>query len=405
MRILWLTRTHPLPAFRGDLLYSSRLIEALAQAGSTVTVVGQSLDNSDLADGQDVRSQVEHGVTWQIVRRGRINRVWSLLHRLPGDAFRTATKEFRAELTRQFHSRRWDAIVLDHVGMGWALDPLHRLMRESGRPTPLVYSSQDHEMSVKPQVAAVQQGHPIYKTALRYDARKFAHLERRMVAECALVTTITEEDLRLFKQDYPDKRVVCLPPGYDGATVAERTIGPDVPRRCIIFGSLVWIAKKQSILDFFRHADPIFGPAGIGVDVIGTIEPDFAKALAAATTCGRVIGRVENVTPHFAEARVGIMPDRVGGGFKLKNLDYIFHRLPLATMAGQSMGLPLEAGRDFIVEDDYGRLARSVVAVIDDFDRLNAMQRSAFERCAGKFDWAVRGVELRDEIAAIAAAG
>jgi hypothetical protein len=68
-------------------------------------------------------------------------------------------------------------------------------------------------------------------------------------------------------------------------------------------------------------------------------------------------------------------------------------------MAGQTMGLPLVAGDDMVVADTYADLTRRIVGLIDDFDRLNAMQDAAFTKCADRFDWAGRGRQFRDELA------
>ena len=40
------------------------------------------------------------------------------------------------------------------------------------------------------------------------------------------------------------------------------------------------------------------------------------------------------------------MPEELGGGFKLKALDYVFHGLPLAILDDSAAGLPLDAGAD-----------------------------------------------------------
>jgi hypothetical protein len=38
--------------------------------------------------------------------------------------------------------------------------------------------------------------------------------------------------------------------------------------------------------------------------------------------------------------------------------------------------------------------ARSVAAVIDDVERLNSLQRAAYEKCDSGFDWSDRGRTL-----------
>jgi glycosyltransferase involved in cell wall biosynthesis len=394
MRCLWLTREFPKPTVRGDLLYARNLIENLAGAGAAVTALALSQTPDDVPAGQDVCTRAEDGVEWRVIRRQPVNRVWSLLSRLPGDAYRNGTKEYRRELDRQLDAEPWDAVIINHVGMGWAFAPVLQWQRTNGRRVPIVYVSHNHEMSLKMEVAASHRGSAAFKAVLKHDARKFVRLERFMIENSALMTTITEADRDLYRRDFREKPILCLLPGYDGAIVPERTITAAVPRTCIIFGSINWIAKKQNMMDFLRCAEPIFTKAGIRVDIVGNVDADFARDAAAVASCCRFVGRVDDVSPYFAEARVGIMADRVGGGFKHKNLQYIFHRVPLVTMTGQAHGLALDEGDDLIVAETLEDLALKVVALIDDFERLNALQNRAFAKCQGHFEWPVRGAQL-----------
>jgi glycosyltransferase involved in cell wall biosynthesis len=390
MQCLWLTREFPDPPTRGDLLYTHHLVRSLAAAGAALTVL--CLDRSDAAAA---RTPPDAPIAWRRLPRRDVRRVWSLASTLPSDSYRTATVDFRRELDRLLSERRWDAVILDHIATGWALEPLLRWRRRTGTTLPLVYVSANHETSLKAEVADSQRGSTLYKNVLRYDAYKFARLERRIVEAASLVTAITEEDAALYRRDFPHRRIHPLPPGYDGTVVATRTIGPDVPRRCIHFGSLDWIAKKQSMRDFIAVADDTFATAGIGLDVVGTIAPDFESVFESCRSV-RLVGRVPDGAPHLAAARIGLMIDRVGGGFKLKHLDYIFHRLPTVSMRGQTHGLDLRDDLEIKIADDYPAMVDWVRAHIDDFDKLNDMQNRAFERARERFDWGKRGRELYD---------
>ena len=83
-----------------------------------------------------------------------------------------------------------------------------------------------------------------------------------------------------------------------------------------------------------------------------------------------------------------------GGGFKLKTLDYIFNRVPIAAMKGSMAGLPLTPGLHYLSFDSMWKLAQGIVAVIDDIARLNSMQQAAYEQCDTGFDWSDRGRTL-----------
>jgi glycosyltransferase involved in cell wall biosynthesis len=395
MQCLWLTREFPDPPNRGDLVYTYHLVRSLAAAGAELTVL--CLDRPEAVAA---RTAPDAPIEWRRLPRRHVRRVWSLATALPSDSYRTATVDFRRELERLLAERRWDAVILDHIATGWALEPVLRWRRRTGAALPIVYVSANHESSLKTEVAASQRGSTLYKSVLRYDAYKFARLEGRIVDAASLVTAITEEDAALYRHDFPHRRVHPLPPGYDGGIVPARSIGPDVPRRCVHFGSLDWIAKKQNMRDFIAVADDAFAAADIGLDIVGTVAPDFETVFAGCRSV-RLVGRVPDGAPHLAAARIGLMIDRVGGGFKLKHLDYVFHRLPTVSMRGQTHGLNLDDDTEIKIADDYAAMVDWVKTHIDDFDTLNDMQNRAFEKARARFDWSKRGREFYDLLAEV----
>jgi hypothetical protein len=95
---------------------------------------------------------------------------------------------------------------------------------------------------------------------------------------------------------------------------------------------------------------------------------------------------------------MGLVVEETGGGFKLKTLDYVFNRMPIAAIRGSMAGLPLVAGLHYLSFESMRELAQGVVAAIDDIERLNSLQQAAYEKCDTAFDWRDRGRTLSDGI-------
>jgi len=55
------------------------------------------------------------------------------------------------------------------------------------------------------------------------------------------------------------------------------------------------------------------------------------------------------------------------------------------------VGLSLTQGLDYLCFESMRELAQGVAAVIDDIERLNSLQQSAYEKCDTAFDWSDRG--------------
>jgi len=303
-------------------------------------------------------------------------------------------------LALALRERPWDAVVFDSICAGWALPAVLRYQAEGGRRAKLVYLAHNHEITVARRIADAARGpRRLYK---QWDRFRVARFERRLMAECDLVTSNTPQDAHTFGVEAAPTPVILLPPGYRGNLVEQRTIDAAVPRRAIIVGSFDWPPKRISLERFLTDAVPILAAAGIDLQLVGETEPGYLAQLRQRFPSVRFEGRVDDVRPYMANARIALVPDELGG-FKLKGLDYVFNRMPILAMRIALPGMPLVDGQSIGLFDSHRPLAEGVVALIDDFETLNRRQQAAFEACSMRFDWQRIGRHLIDSIARLGA--
>jgi glycosyltransferase involved in cell wall biosynthesis len=394
MQCLWLTVTDPDPRHNGQMLYSGGLIDAMADVGVEVDVLCLTRSEARRRSGMQ-----EGRVRWWVADDHPLSRWASLVSPLPNIARRTRTPAMERMLVDLLGRKDWDSIVLDSISLGWALAPVLRRYPDPARRPKLIYVSHNHEESTRAQIAANHQT-PLKRQVLWLDACKASRLERDVVDAVDIVTAITGEDCRLYRQRRPDKPVEVLPPGYCGRRIADRRITASLPLRAIVVGSFDWVAKRMNLEEFVSVADPIFAAAGAELQVIGSAEQSFLDRLRRRTKATTFTGPVESVTSYMDQARLAIVPERTGGGFKLKVLDYVFNRTPILALSGSVAGVPLRDTESILLYPDHETLARGVLRVIDDLDLLNRLQDSAYAACSEKFDWASRGRQLLSAIAA-----
>lgn len=394
MRCLWLTWANPEPRHSGQFLYTGGMIEAVAGAGAAVEVLGLARPGDEASPGSS-----DGTVRWWLAKHESRPGWASLLSLLPRIAHRSGTRALRGMLDGLL-DEQWDIIVLDGISAGWALNQILRRYRGQARRPKLVYVSHNHEESLRPQVAR-EQANLLKRLVLRLDAAKVGILERAMVDAADLVTAITEEDRQLYLRRCPTCRVEVVTPGYDGPRTDQREITASLPRRAIIVGSFDWIAKRMNLEEFVAVADPLFAAQGAELQVVGSADEAFLRRLRRKAVATRFTGRVEDVDPYMQQARVALVPERHGGGFKLKVLDYVFNRMPILALDGSVAGMPLQQEDSILYYPDYEALARGVLRVIDDCERLNHLQDRAFATCRNAFDWASRGRQLMSAVAAL----
>ena len=386
MRCLWLARSLPFPQDSGDRIYSAQLARSLALAGAEVDFVGHR------SDGPDARPPADWPVRWHAIDGG-CRPSWRALASLqPMNGAIHDTAAYRMRLDEML-SWRWDAVVIDTYGMGWALGQVKRRLQQRARPPALVHISHNHEATLWRGMVREFHGSPLRKLALWQNMLKVERTERRLAREADLVSCITPEDSRAFEASAGVTPALVLTPGYSGAQALPRAITAATPRRVVLMGSFRWVAKQENLKALAQHADAAFRENGIGLDVIGDVPAELREQLARFTSVA-VHGFVDDVGPYFRNARMALVPEVIGGGFKLKFLDYVFGRMPVVTLNDAAAGVPAAVRNAMLGCADLDALVRTVVERIDDLPTLARLQRDALSAARTAFDWSDRGRAL-----------
>jgi glycosyltransferase involved in cell wall biosynthesis len=378
----------PVSPDAGDLAYTFHLLSNLSRAGVRLTVLAMRRTS------ERARTAEVNGIEWVIVPweaagklgRGAAHR--SLFSPLPNVAKQYHTPSFRRALRKQM-ARGWDAIAVDHLGMGWVW-PSVQAYRRRNAGVVSVFIAHGYESDFRRAMAQNFNGPIFHKLALRLDAVKAGWLERVISRSATLFSAITSEDRNRFG-NLPNS--IVLTPGYAGVPADARAITATTPRRVVLFGSALWLAKQMNLIEFVEAADELFARRQIELWVVGRVSDHMQGRKVRAT---RFLGFLEDPQPIFRTARMGIVPERTGGGFKLKTLDYIFNRIPIAALNGSTAGLPLMPGLHYLSFPSVSELAQGVAVAIDNIELLNNLQETAYAECRTRFDWADRGRALAD---------
>ena len=394
-RYLWLTRFFPYPTHAGDRIYSARLIEALADQDCQITV----FVNEGGRDAALLPALLPTGsarrVEWITCPPGGGSRMERYpFSRLPRHALRFSAPGPRQILRSVLARQNWDAVLIDYVTMGWTLPLLKATLRRTGVRPMLVYVAHNHEASVRQMAYHHSHAALPLRLAQRIDGGRIAALERRLLATVDCVTVNTAADLALFETDAPQQRYQILVPGYDGPQLAERTLTAETPRRVVVVGSFDWIVKQQNLIEFLEAASPL-AHHGIGIDIVGSGPTDLLDKWRHRFPYATIHGRVEAVEPYLQGARLSVVPERTGGGFKHKVLNAVFQRSPVFGIAGSITQVPLVEGQSVRLFADFASLVDGIIREIDTLDGLNALQAAAYAACRDQFHWRDRGESLR----------
>lgn len=360
-----------------------------------MTFVG--LASSAAASSPQLAEAFENRIEWSIVPGRPNSTARALASLLPLVAARFGTRDYAQHLQAMLREGDFDVVILDQYAMVWAIGCLQKCEGNGARPL-IAYIAHNFETKLSADTARDFRGNLFRKVALHANAWKIAHAENSLARVADIIVTLTVEDANSLASLSPSSTKLVLAPGYNGPSAPDRQIVRATPRRVVIVGAFRWTPKEMNLSAFLETADPIFENAGIGVDVVGEVPDSLRKVWEPKVKATRFVGFVDNLGEFLGARRMGLVIEQTGGGFKLKTLDYIFNRLPIAAVKDSMAGLPLTPGLDYLSFESMLELAKGVAAVIDDAGRLNSMQQAAYERCKAGFDWGDRGRILRDAV-------
>jgi polysaccharide biosynthesis protein PslH len=379
MRLVWALRYVPLPSrVGGDALYSRKLVEHTS-----------AYAHVDALAFETPGGILDHpGLTWHLVPQRPHSNLRSLLAPVPNIAYRHRQPAYLNRLADL--ARGADAVIIDHIGLHWAVGDLRA--RLGPACPPLVVVNHNHEASLRPGMARGTRN-PVMAAVMRFDTSKAVRLEAHANRAADGLTAITPLDEEAFAADAPGVPTLLLMPGYDGPRLPQRTIDASVPERLCIVGGRITFYKKL-VLDMILEA---LHAAGIQkryiVDVVGG-GIDDVEAARKKYPGVNFLGFVDDLAEYSRGVRLALIPDEVGGGFKLRALTHVFLRTPMLALKRALQGMTLREDTDFIAVETIPQMIERIPHAMADVTRLDTIQRTAFDHCEGRFEWTDRGAAV-----------
>jgi polysaccharide biosynthesis protein PslH len=246
----------------------------------------------------------------------------------------------------------------------------------------ICYVAHNAEGKIRPQIAN-SFGNPLRQAVMRLDAEKYRRLENRILKVANAVICITDADAGYFRRLIENVHVV--PPIYLGKVSSSRVINSDCPRSLLLLGAFEWIAKQKNLELIVDALLPALKRHGITLNVVGTVPQTMKDRYAHHGPNLSFHGPVADISTFVSSARGGLVPELLGGGFKLKVMDYAFERLPIFGLKEALAGTTPEEQSAMFLANDLGDLANSITRNIDDLDSLNRNQQALFRLFSDRF--------------------
>lgn len=280
------------------------------------------------------------------------------------------------------------AAVEAHLAKGpvdlWQVEWLGYLHAVAGLPGCKVLTAHNVESLIWRRYAETEAA-TLKRAFVREQWRKMVAYERQAFQSVDRVVTVSDEDARCARDLYGKIAASRVDNGVDADFFSG--IEADLSSRQILFlGALDWRPNLDAVEIMIREVMPqvLAAAPNASLCVVGRSPPAWLADLIARSPGITLNANVPDVRPFMAQSAMMAVPLRIGGGSRLKIIEALAARLPVASSAIGAEGLHLEAGVDFDLADTPAEMARAILK------RLNApapVSAETLAKIVGTYDW------------------
>jgi len=161
-----------------------------------------------------------------------------------------------------------------------------------------------------------------------------------------------------------------------------------------IENSVLWLGhmdvhtNRDAVLYFWREICPLIRQRKPNATIIfvGTAPPREIADAAAGDPRVKVTGFVDDIRTYVDEARVVVVPIRIGSGTRLKILDTMAMGKAIVSTSVGCEGIDVTDGENILVGDTPQAFAEKVILALTNEDVRNRLQANA-RAFVKKYDW------------------
>jgi sugar transferase (PEP-CTERM/EpsH1 system associated) len=219
---------------------------------------------------------------------------------------------------------------------------------------------------------SVQAGRPI-RWIYALEARRLGRHERRAAQWFDSTLLVAHQETALLKSMAPESesRIQTVPNGVDLQFFDPRLALPnpfpgDAPPILVFVGRMDYPPNEDAAAWFARAVLPMIAACQPAVRfwIVGA-NPSVRVRRLAGLPGVSVTGRVHDVRPYLAHARVAVVPLRLAFGVQNKVLEAMAMGCPVVATTAATRALSIRPGRDALVADTPAEFADAVALALN----------------------------------------
>jgi glycosyltransferase involved in cell wall biosynthesis len=390
MNVLFLARWFPYPANHGAKIRTFNVIKQLASRHS-VTLIAFS-DAETTADHIDAMRRWTpriESVPYRAFRPGGARALAGFFGRRPRSITDTHSAEVEARVRKLAVETQFDVVVasgLDMALYALAVPGVPRLLEE------IEIGNIQNLMLSEPRVIAR------WRKAQTW--QKWRRFTVEMLTQFQAATAVSETEQALIRNaaltlaPRAASRIHVLTNGADLKQLTGH-FADAIPNRIVYSGALTYYVNYDAMQWFLGDIWPLVragrpdaeihmcgGQRGVDMDALP--KPDGA----------RHVGYLADIRPFVQSGAVLVVPERLGGGTRIKVLEAMALGTPVVANSNSINGLHVTPGENVLVGDTPRQIADALIRVMEDASlraKLSAQGRALIEE---RYSWEVVGARL-----------
>lgn len=385
MRLLFLSRWFPFPPDNGSKVRIYQLIKELSRRNEVwlVSFCEEPIDDSRIAGMRALCKRVEV-VQYRRYNPGSLKAFAGFFSNKPRSEIDTYSPEFAEKVQCMAGEVKFDCVIasqFDTAAYALLVKDVPRVLEEI-------------EIGIYAEQARRAQG-IVNKARKQMMWSKWRSYMRDMLAQFDGCTVVSKPEIEPIKAAAPGfDRITLIPNGADLERLTG-DFGAPQPDTLVYTGALTYYVNFDAMKFFIGEVLPRVQAARPDVKLLMAGKTDGVPLHELPKNdAARCVGYISDIRKFVASGWVSVVPERVGGGTRIKLLESLALGTPVVATAWAANGIDAENGRELLYSDDSARLAEQVIEVLSSAQLRDSLSRNGRAFIERRHDWRVIGEQL-----------
>ncbi len=383
MNILQLIPRMPYPLTDGGAIGIYNITKSLSELGHEITLVTYPLDDATATkEGVNALSKFAKvemvskplPPRWKVLLRTVFRGAYPIERRMMPEMFTLLRKIVERE--------KFNIVHVDHSHMGkyglW-------LKREFGLP--IVLREHNFEALIYERFARTEPN--LLKCLVaKIHGRRLKREEIKFLKNFDAIAAITKEDSERMREVAPKAKISIIPAGVDTTYFQPSTL-PEDANQILWIGSLGWDPNYDAVRFFLTSIFPLILKSNpeAKFDVVGSESHRVAKLAERFGDKVRLLGQVPDVRDYLAHSAVLVVPLRIGGGMRLKLLEFFAAGKAVVATSIAAEGNLAKDGVEVLIRDEPQSFVTAISELMTNAELRHRLGDSAQKLVLQAYDW------------------